>query len=243
MSKKENIAVITGGGQGIGKSIAVELSDAGCVPIIVDVDRKKARLTSEELETDYYIADVSKIDEVDSTVKNIIEKYGKIDILVNNAGITRDNYMIRMSEKDWDSVLDINLKGVFNFSQKVIRHSMLKNKSGSIVNIASVVGVIGNPGQANYSAAKGGVIALTKTMAKEFAGRNIRVNGVAPGFIKTKMTEKLPEKAKKDFLQNIPLNRLGLPKEVAGAVKFLALESSSYITGQILNIDGGLVTG
>ncbi|MGM0441644.1 MAG: 3-oxoacyl-[acyl-carrier-protein] reductase [Elusimicrobiota bacterium] len=243
MSQNQKIALITGGGQGIGKAIVRELSDAGCKPIIVDVDEKAAKSTARELEGDYFIADVSNTREVEETVKEIIEKYNKIDILINNAGITQDNYMIRMKEKEWDSVIGINLKGVFNFSQKVVRHSMLKAKTGSIVNIASVVGIIGNPGQANYSASKGGVISLTKTMAKEFAGRNIRVNAVAPGFIKTKMTEELPDKVKEGFLKNIPLNRLGLPEEVAKTVRFLALDNSSYITGQVINIDGGLVTG
>ncbi len=241
MSSDKKIAIVTGGAQGIGKSISTKLSNMGCKVIIVDVNEEVASNTASELEGDYYIADVRNFEQVGGIVDEIIEKDGKIDILINNAGITRDNLLIRMEEEEWDQVIDINLKGVFNFSKQVLKKSMMKQRAGSIVNIASIIGVMGNPGQANYSASKGGVIALTKTMAKEFSKRNIRVNAVAPGFIQTSMTDKLPESVKEKYLQVIPLGRLGTSDEVAEVVNFLVSESSSYVTGQVINIDGGMV--
>ncbi|MFW6134605.1 MAG: 3-oxoacyl-[acyl-carrier-protein] reductase [Elusimicrobiota bacterium] len=241
MTTEQKVAVVTGGARGIGKAISGKLKDNNCKVVIIDIQEETAKQTAKEVQGDYFLADVSSMEDVSETVDKIVEKHSKIDILVNNAGITRDNLLIRMSEKQWDQVLDINLKGVFNFSKQVVKKSMMKNRTGNIVNIASIVGMIGNPGQANYSASKAGVIALTRTMAKELAKRKIRVNAVAPGFIETKMTEKLPEKARDEFLRNIPLGRLGTPQEVANAVEFLVSEDSSYLTGQVLAVDGGMV--
>ena len=236
------IAVVTGGAQGIGKSIALKLAGAGCRVIIVDVNEEAAARAAEEFGGDSYAADVSSDKSFEDTVDKIIEKEKKIDILVNNAGITRDALAVRMTEEDFSRVVRINLNGVFYFSRHVLKKSMFKNRSGNIVNIASIVGIIGNPGQANYSASKAGVIALTKTLAKEAAVRGIRVNAVAPGFIETRMTENLPAKVKEKFLENIPMGRLGSPEEVADAVMFLASGMSSYMTGQVLVVDGGMVT-
>lgn len=243
MNTDKRVAVVTGGAQGIGKAISESLYKNGCKIVIIDVNEVTARDTASQLDGEYHIVDVRDMKKVGETVDKIIEKNSKIDILVNNAGITRDALLIRMSEQDWEQVIDINLKGVFNFSQQVVKKSMIKKRTGNIVNIASIVGIIGNPGQINYSASKGGVIAMTRTIAKELAKRGIRVNAVAPGFINTEMTEKLPNKVKEKFLENIPLGRLGRPEEVAEAVSFLVSENSSYITGQVINIDGGLVMG
>ncbi len=237
----QKTAVVTGGAQGIGFAISKKLAAAECKVIIIDIDESRAASAAGKLNGDYKIVDVSKEVEVEKAVSEIIEKYSKIDILINNAGITRDGLLIRMKEKDFDSVIDINLKGVFNFSKEVVKKSMMKNRTGAIVNIASIVGIIGNPGQLNYSASKGGVIAMTRTMAKELSNRNIRVNAVAPGFIQTRMTDKLSDKVKESFLENIPMHRLGNPEEVAAVVNFLVSQRSSYITGQVINIDGGLV--
>jgi 3-oxoacyl-[acyl-carrier protein] reductase len=241
MAEDRKVAVVTGGAQGIGKAISTKLNEIGCKVIIIDVNEDVARQTARELNGDYYTADVRNSESVSEVVDKIIEKDGKIDILINNAGITRDNLIIRMDDEEWQQVIDINLKGVFNFSKHVIKKSMMKNRSGNIVNIASIIGVMGNPGQANYAASKGGVIALTKTMAKELAKRGIRVNAVAPGFIQTKMTDKLPEKVKEKYMEVIPLGRLGKPEEVADVVGFLVTDSSAYVTGQVINIDGGMV--
>ncbi|MDA3792395.1 MAG: 3-oxoacyl-[acyl-carrier-protein] reductase [Elusimicrobia bacterium] len=237
----QKIAVVTGGAQGIGFAIAKKLANSGCKVIIVDIAEEISSAAAKKLNGDYKLVDVSKEAGVEKAVSEIIEKYDKIDILINNAGITRDGLLIRMKEEDFDSVIAINLKGVFNFSKQVVKKSMMKNRSGVIVNIASIVGIIGNPGQLNYSASKGGVITMTRTMAKELSGRNIRVNAVAPGFIETRMTDKLSDKVKESFLKNIPMNRLGKPEEVAAVVNFLVSQESDYITGQVINIDGGLV--
>ncbi|MGM0568045.1 MAG: 3-oxoacyl-[acyl-carrier-protein] reductase [Elusimicrobiota bacterium] len=240
MSDKE-IAVVTGGAMGIGKAISRRLKSSGKEIVIIDISKEQAEAAARELEGSYYLCDVRDSEQVAAAVKEIIEKHGKIDILVNNAGITSDALLMRMKDGDWDRVIDINLKGVFNFTREVLRKSMLKNRKGSIINIASIVGIIGNPGQANYSASKAGVIALSKTAAKEGASRGVRVNAVAPGFIETRMTEKLSGSVKKDFLKNIPLNRMGTGDEVADAVEFLASDKASYITGQVLKVDGGMV--
>jgi 3-oxoacyl-[acyl-carrier protein] reductase len=188
-----------------------------------------------------YGADVSNAASVDETVEKILADAGKVDILVNNAGITRDGLLMRMSEADWDAVLDINLKGTFLFT-KFVSKQMMKQRSGAIVNVASIIGLIGNAGQCNYSASKAGVIALTKSVAKELASRNIRANAVAPGFIKTKMTDKLPEDIQKKMLDAIPAGRFGEPEDVANVALFLASGESAYVTGQVLSVCGGMVT-
>ncbi len=239
------VAIITGGAQGIGKSIVLKLASEGANCVIIDVDLQSAQNTAKEVEEKYNVktlvfnVDVSNFSQVQSCVDETVAKFGKVDILVNNAGITKDNLVVRMSEEEWDKVLDVNLKGCFNFIKAVAKH-MIKQKSGRIINIASVVGLMGNPGQANYSASKGGVIALTKTVAKELASRGILVNAVAPGFIKTRMTEQLSEEQKKKLQEFIPLNRLGEPEDVANVVWFLCIEESSYITGQVISVNGGM---
>jgi len=186
------------------------------------------------------VVDITKREEIEKGTKEVIEKWGTVDILINNAGITRDKLIFRMEEKEWDDVLNVNLKGAFLCS-KIIGRIMYMKRKGKIINIASIIGQIGNIGQANYSASKGGLIALTKTCAKEFAKGGVNVNAVAPGYIMTKMTEKLPEKVKKKMLEDIPLGRFGKPEEVADLILFLASEKANYITGQVFRIDGGLV--
>jgi 3-oxoacyl-[acyl-carrier protein] reductase len=239
------IAIVTGGAQGIGKSIVRKLASEGANCVVVDVDIQNAENTAKEVREEFNVetlvfkVDVSNFQEVQNCVDETFKKFGRIDILVNNAGITKDNLILKMTEEEWDKVLDINLKGCFNFIKAVSKY-MLKQRSGRIINIASVVGLMGNPGQANYSASKGGLIALTKTVAKEFASRNILVNAVAPGYIKTKMTEALTEEQKKKLQEYIPLNRLGEPEDVANAVWFLSIEESSYITGQVISVNGGM---
>ena len=227
------------------RAIAEKLASAGADIVIADLLVDEAKKTAEEIsklgvKSVAVSVDVSDFDSVTGCVKNSIEQLGKIDILVNNAGVTRDTLILRMTPEDWDFVLNVNLKGVFNFTKAVIPY-MMKQKSGRIINIASVVGLIGNIGQANYSASKGGVVALTKTTAKELASRNITCNAVAPGFIDTEMTRKLPENIKQEWLKLIPLKRYGSPEEVANVVLFLASELASYITGQVIVIDGGMV--
>jgi len=184
--------------------------------------------------------DVSLADDVQKTVDAVLNDFGRIDVLVNNAGITRDGFLIRMSEQDWDAVLNVNLKGTFLFT-KAVAKAMLKQRSGAIVNLASIIGLIGNAGQCNYAASKAGIIALTKSTAKELASRNIRVNAVAPGFITTKMTESLPEDIRGKMLEAIPLKRFGAPDDVADAVLFLASKAAAYITGQVISVNGGMV--
>ena len=239
------VAIITGGKQGIGRAIAERLADEGAKIVIADVDEEGAKNTADEIaaaksvETISIKVDVSSPADTDGLMKMTVEKFGRLDILVNNAGITRDNLLIRMSEDEWDSVIDINLKSVFNCSRGAAR-IMMKQRSGKIINIASVVGLMGNAGQANYSASKGGVIALTKTLARELASRNINVNAIAPGFIRTAMTDKLSEEAKNKLTGIIPLTRLGEPQDVANAVAFLCSEESSYITGAVISVNGGM---
>lgn len=245
MDLKDKVAVVTGSAQGIGKAIALTLARNGADIAVCDIDEELAGQTAGEIEKAGFRAmscklDVSQISSVEEMLKKILDKYNKIDILVNNAGITRDALIIRMKEEDWDSVLNINLKGVFNCTRAVSR-IMMKQRSGRIVNIASVVGIMGNAGQANYSASKGGVIALTKTCARELAGRNINVNAVAPGFIRTRMTDKLTDEVKNSFVKTIPLAKLGQPEDVADAVLFLVSGLSKYITGQVIKVDGGMV--
>ncbi len=247
MGLSEKVALITGSARGIGKAIALELANHGANIVINDIlVENEINKTLEEIKqsTNKAIgirADITKLDEVESMVKEIINKFGKIDVLINNAGITRDSLLIRMKEGDWDTVINVNLKGTFNCSKTVAKYMMREKKGGKIVNISSVIGLIGNIGQANYAASKAGIIGLTKSMAKELALRNINVNAIAPGFIETDMTKKLPEKVRQELQQQIPLKRLGIVEDVAKAVYFLVSDASNYITGQVINVDGGMV--
>jgi 3-oxoacyl-[acyl-carrier protein] reductase len=239
------VALITGGARGIGKAISERLAREGAKIAIVDILQDVAENTAEEIrklgvDTAAFAANVVKFEDAENTVKNVLEKFGTIDILINNAGITRDTLIMRMSEDDWDKVIAVNLKGTFNFIKAACR-PMMKARSGKIVNIASVVGVMGNPGQANYSASKAGVIGLTKTAAKELATRNINVNAVAPGYILTEMTKNLPAQATDAFMKVTPMQRPGTPEEVSAVVYFLCSPDSNYVTGQVINIDGGLL--
>ena len=246
MQLKGKTAVITGGSRGIGKSIALQLAAKGAnVVVNYTARRESAEEVVKEIEAMGVSgmavkADVSNGEEVENLVNEVLNKFGSIDILVNNAGITRDNLIIRMSEKEFDEVINTNLKGVF-ICTKAVSKVMIKQKSGKIINVSSVVGIIGNAGQSNYAAAKAGIIGFTKSIAKELAKRGINVNAVAPGFIETAMTSLLPEKVKEEFESSIPLKRIGKPEDVAKAVLFLASEYSDYITGQVINIDGGMV--
>jgi 3-oxoacyl-[acyl-carrier protein] reductase len=238
-------AVVTGGARGIGKAICSRLAAGGARLAVVDVLQEVAEETAAEfraagVEARAYAVNVVDGEAVADMVKAVLADFGSIDILVNNAGITRDNLLIRMKEEEWDAVLAVNLKGVFNCTKAVAR-PMMKARSGRIVNIASVVGVMGNAGQANYSASKAGVIGLTKTSAKELASRNITVNAVAPGYIETDMTHKLSEEARSAFLTVIPLKRPGTAEDVANVVAFLGSDLAAYVTGQTVNIDGGMV--
>ncbi len=244
-SLKGRVALVTGGARGIGRAICQRLADEGASLAIVDImldvaEKTAAEFKSQGIEAAAFAANVAKLEEAEATVNAVIAKFGKIDILVNNAGITRDNLLLRMSENEWDSVIAVNLKGTFNFIKAAIR-PMMKARYGKIVNIASVVGRMGNAGQANYSASKAGVIGLTKTVATEFAKRNIMSNAVAPGFIKTDMTEKLPPAAIEAFMKVIPMERGGTAEDVANVVYFLCSPDSDYVTGQVINIDGGML--
>jgi 3-oxoacyl-[acyl-carrier protein] reductase len=238
------VALVTGAAQGIGKAVALLLARNGADLVVSDINLEKAQETAKEIQAVGREAlavkvDVANLEDVERMVQAILEQFHQIDILVNNAGITRDKLILRMNEEDWDVVLDVNLKGTFNCTKVVIRH-MSKQKSGKIVNIASVVGEMGNAGQANYSASKAGVIGFTKTIAREFAQRGINVNAIAPGYIETPMTDGLPEKVKEELKRMIPLERLGRPEDVAEAVLFLVSGASHYITGQVLNVNGGI---
>lgn len=243
MNKK--VALITGGSRGIGKSISQALAEAGYYVVInfrSREDEAKAVLDSiisQGGDGMIYKSDISNYADVETMMDTVIKETGGIDVLVNNAGITKDQLMLRMSEEDFSSVVDVNLKGTFNCVKSVTR-SMFKRRSGVIINISSVIGLVGNIGQVNYAASKAGIIGMTKALAKEYAARGIRVNAVAPGFIDTEMTEGLTEDVKKAILDRIPLNALGAPEDVANVVAFLVSDKAKYITGQILAVDGGM---
>jgi 3-oxoacyl-[acyl-carrier protein] reductase len=241
---KGHTAIITGGGRGIGKAIAESLAGRGVNIVVVDVNMDIAQEASSELEklgvkSIALKADVSNSSDVGSIFENALKEFEKIEILVNNAGITRDGLLLRMKEEDWDAVININLKGTFLCSKEAVK-VMSKQRYGRIINIASVVAFMGNPGQANYSASKAGIVGLTKTIAKEYASRGITVNAVAPGFITTAMTDALSENVKQDMLKVIPMNRFGTVEDVANTVVFFASHESGYITGQVMHVNGGM---
>ncbi len=245
MSALDRVAMVTGGARGIGFAIAEKLASNGYSVIISDILAEAAgeaalKLSGEGVKAISVAGDVSKPESVDAMFKASIEEFGRVDVLVNNAGIARDNLLLRLDAKDWDMVMGVNLKGAF-LCIKAASRIMMKNRWGRIINISSVVGVMGNAGQSNYSASKAGLIGLTKSAAKELAGRNITVNAVAPGYIQTEMTEKLPESAKDFFLSIVPLKRAGKPADVAGVVSFLASDLAEYVTGQVIHCDGGML--
>ncbi len=245
MRLEGKVALITGGARGIGQAIGMAFAKEGADIVVADVNMEIAQKTASEIEAlgRKVLAldmDVTNYEKVEEGINKILDKFGKVDILVNNAGITKDNLLLRMSQAEWDAVINVNLKGTFNCIRAVCR-PMVKQRSGRIISIASIIGLMGNPGQANYAASKAGIIALTKTVAKELASRNINANAVAPGFIQTEMTAKLPEELKKKMLEAIPLGKLGTPQDIAKVCLFLASEESSYITGQTITVDGGMV--
>ena len=243
MHLKNKIAVVTGGSRGIGKAIALTLAAHGANIAILNMvisedtikEIQELKVKAIGIETN-----VTSPESVNSAIEKVITEMGSIDIVVNNAGITKDNLLLRMKKEDWDAVINVNLTGSFNVL-KAVNKQLFKQRSGKIINIASVVGQMGNVGQANYSASKAGLIGLTKTLAREFATRNIQVNAVAPGFINTEMTAKLSDEVREYFIKNIPAGSFGSAQDVANAVLFLASESSNYITGQVINVDGGMV--
>lgn len=249
MNLSGKVAIVTGSARGIGRAIALKLAEVGADIVVNDIAAASESLESVATEIRSLnrqvlavTADVSSKEDVNRMVDAAINTFGHIDIMVNNAGVTRDQLLIRMTDEEWDTVLNIDLKSVFLCTRAVLRH-MLRQRSGRIVNIASVVGIIGNAGQANYASAKAGVIAFTRSLAKEVGSRGITANAVAPGFIETKMTEKLDDKQKQALLEHIPLGSIGTPRDIAEAVAFLASEEAGYITGQVLCVDGGMALG
>lgn len=246
MLLKEKVSVITGGARGIGKAIALKLAGEGSHIAICDVNPDSLNEAKKEIESKGRAVlaekvDVTNLGEVQKFIQKTLDKFNKIDILINNAGITRDGLLVRMNDSDWDAVLSVNLKGTFNCT-KAVAKAMMKQRAGKIVNIASIIGITGNAGQANYAASKGGVIAFTKSAARELAPRNINVNAIAPGFIETDMTAKLPEDVKSQIMKQIPLAKWGSVADVANLALFLVSDASAYITGQVVQVDGGMVT-
>jgi 3-oxoacyl-[acyl-carrier protein] reductase len=238
------VSIVTGASQGIGETIARELAAEGAAVVLADVQMDKLESVVRSIveaggRAEAHQVDVADTSAVERTVAAVAAAHGRIDHLVNNAGITRDGLLMRMKEEDWDAVLRVNLKGTFNFSKAVLR-TMIAARYGRIVNIASVAGLMGNAGQANYAASKAGVIALARSLAREVGSRGITVNAVAPGFIATAMTDALPEDVRKAYLELIPLKKFGLPKDVASAVKFLLSDDAAYITGQVVSVNGGM---
>ncbi len=246
MKKFENkVVIVTGSARGIGFAIAETFAENGATSIILDlfqdtVDEAVKKITDKGLKAIGYVIDITNSELIGNLFKEIFQKFGKINILINNAGITKDGLLMKMKESDWDAVINVNLKGTFICTQKVCRF-MMKQRQGVILNISSVVGIMGNAGQANYAASKGGIITLTKSAAKEFASRNIRVNAIAPGFIETEMTSQLPKEIVDKYLEAIPLRHIGASKDVANLCLFLASEDANYITGQTIQVDGGLI--
>ena len=245
MPLKGQTAVVTGGARGIGKEISLVLAREGANIVIADLIAEQSEETAEEIKKLDCKAliqnvDVSKTVDVENMVQNTINEFKTLDILINNAGVTRDTLMVRMKEEDWDFVLKVNLTGTFNCSKAAAKY-MMKQRKGRIVNIASIVGVMGNAGQANYSASKAGIIGLTKTSARELASRNITVNAVAPGFIDTEMTRSLNENIKQQLKEQIPVGKLGRPEDIANCIKFLVSDDASYITGQVIHVNGGML--
>jgi len=239
------IALVTGASRGIGRAIAEKLATEGADLALCDLKTEWLAETEQAVvakgrQVRSFACDVSNQAQVEQAVAGVMAAYGRIDLLVNNAGITKDTFLMRMSEADWDAVINVNLKGTFLFTKQVSK-IMVKQEGGTMVNIASIIGLIGNAGQCNYAASKAGVIAFTKSVAKELASRNIRANAVAPGFIDTKMTEVLPPAIKQKMLDAIPMGRFGKPEDVAEVVAFLASDASAYVTGQVINISGGMV--
>jgi len=245
MNLANRVAIVTGGGRGIGQTIALKLAEVGATVVVNDIgEASPVGSVAEEIkamggQSLAVLADVSSSSDVARLVEETMAAYGKVDILVNNAGIARDQLIIRMSDEDWDKVLSVNLKSAFLCSRAVLRH-MIKQRWGRIISIASIVGLVGNPGQANYASAKAGVIGFTRTVAKEVAARGITANAIAPGFIDTEMTQRLEEDWKQQIRKQIPLGYFGSPRDVAEAVAFLASEEARYITGQVLSVDGGM---
>ncbi|MED5474782.1 MAG: 3-oxoacyl-[acyl-carrier-protein] reductase [Candidatus Neomarinimicrobiota bacterium] len=246
LNLKNKVVIITGASRGIGKSIAKGFFDNNCKVALISRNKKdlidtKNVIGAKSNNIQLFPCDISNFSDVQNVIDKVIKYYGNIDILINNAGITKDNLILRMKEEDWDTVVDVNLKGCFNTVKAVVKQ-MIRNKKGSIINISSVIGLIGNAGQTNYAASKAGIFGLTKSLAKELGSRNITVNAIAPGYVQTSMTEKLSTNIKNDLYKNIPLKRLGSAEDIANLVLFLSSEKASYITGQIMNVDGGMVT-